>query len=323
MTGRRIAQSIVLLGCLLAAAGCSRKPSGNELRAWDVELHRLQTEQDSLRARSTSLVESDPRIQKLPQGDVVLVVPTVFLRSVIERVFEDVVGNVKLSLRGLKAHIAKSVKKVIPIGDFVLDIDIHEVRGLLSPGQPELRFGGDRVAMTLPVRLREGRGEATLHFVWDGKNLADLTCGDLDVTQKVNGTVIPADYTVSGAMNVRTRGNQIVCTPEFPETRLLIRVKPSQASWDSVNAILAEKHGVCGWVLDMVDVPAMLSGMLEEKGFKVKIPMNKIPAFVMPAGVRDSVRVGDRTLRFETRTNSLRLDAEAIWYSADVTMRPR
>lgn len=323
MSARRVAWGAALLAMLAATAGCSRRPSADEMRGWGLEIRRLEAEQDSLRTRTMELVGNDPRMQKIPQGDVVLVVPTVFLRSVIERVFDDVVDNVTLSLRGLKAHIAKSVKKVIPIGEFVLDIDIHEVRGRLGPGQPELRFGGDRVSMTLPVAVREGRGDATLHFVWDGKNVADLTCGDLDVTQRVTGMVIPATYTFTGGMDLQARGNQIVCTPDFPETNINLKVRPSQESWDAVNAILAEKHGVCGWVLDMVDVPALLGGMLEEKGFNVKIPMNNIPAFVIPAGVRDSVRVGGKVIMVETRTKTLRLDAEAIWYSADLTMRSR
>jgi hypothetical protein len=318
-----LSAGMLLLALLGAAGGCARRPSESQQQAWDRELHRLTVEQDSLRARASALVQADPRMQKLPAGDVVMVVPTVFLRSVIEQVFEDVVGNVTLSVHGLKSHVAKSVHQVIPIGDYVLDVDVHELSGVLSPGRPVLGFGGDRTSMLLPVKVREGRGEATFHFVWKSKSLPDLTCGDWDITQKVSGTVVPSEFLLSGGMSLRTRGNRIVCTPEFPETKLRLRVTPSPASRDAVRSLLAQKRGLCGWVIERVDLPGLLSAMLEAQGFDVAIPMNRIPALDLPAGVRESVRVGGRVLVVEARTRTLRLDAEAIWYSADVTMRPR
>ena len=323
MIRRRLTSGILLLALLAAAGGCTRRPSASQQQAWEGELRRLTVEQDSLRARVTALIQADPRMQKLPPGDVVMVVPTAFLRSVIEQVFDDVVGNVTLGVRGLKSHVAKSVHQVIPIGDYVLDVDVHELGGVLSPGRPVLGFGGDRASILLPVRVREGRGEATFHFVWKSKGLPDLTCGDWDITQKVSGTVVPSEYLLSGGMSLRTRGNRIVCTPEFPETRLRLRVTPSPASRDAVRSLLAQKRGVCGWVLEQVDLPGLLSAMLEAQGFDVAIPMNRIPSLDLPAGVRESVRVGGRVLVVEARTRTLRLDTEAIWYSADVTMRPR
>jgi hypothetical protein len=306
---------------LVVVPGCSRKSSTEQVRAWGSEIQRLEAEQDSLRARVTELVEKDARIRSIPRGSVVVSVPTVFLRSVITRVFDDVADKVTLVLTGLKAHVAKKVKKVVPIGEFVLDVDIHSVRGKLRPGQPDIRFEGNQVSMALPVTVSEGGGEATVHFVWDGKNVAGATCGDMDVTEEVSGTVIPSTYVVSGSMNLAIRGREIVCTPVFPETKLRIRLKPSQASWDSVNAILAEKRGVCGWVLDKVNVPALLEKIVQEKGFNVKLPVQKIRPFAVPAGVRDSVTVGEKVLTFDTRTKSLRIDPDAIWYSADVALK--
>jgi hypothetical protein len=143
------------------------------------------------------------------------------------------------------------------------------------------------------------------------------------VTEKVAGTVIPDQYVVSGTLSLAIQDNEIVCTPEFPETKVRIRMKPSQASWDSVNEILASKHGVCGWVLDKVDVPSLLEGIVQEKGINVRLPINNIKPFVLPAGVRDSVTIGTKVLTFGTRTNTLRIDPDAIWYSADITVNSR
>lgn len=283
----------------------------------------LDAEQDSLRARAAELVAQDPRLGRLPKGDVVVVVPTSFLRQVVERVFEDVVDNVTLPLSGLRAHTAKSVKRVVTIGEFVLNVDSLEVVGKLSPGRPDIRVGGNRMSLTLPISLREGHGAAKLHFTWDGKNVAGMTCGSMDVTQRVTGSAIPANFVVSGSMDLQVCGNRIACTPVFPETRIRVQVEPSQASWAAVDSILAEKHGVCGWVLEKVDVPRLLEGIVREKGINVKLPVHKLKPFALPGGVRDTVTVGDKRLAFDTRTNVLRIDHDAVWYSADATVKSR
>ena len=310
------------LAFALLATGCARKPSSERLRAWGDELGRLQTEQDSLRVRSAELVAKDPRILALPRGEVVVAVPTAFVRSVIDHLFRDVVDNVTLSLSGIKAHAAKKVKKVVTIGEFVVDVDIQKVVGKLEPGRPTIAFGGDSISLSLPISVTEGYGEAVVHFVWDGKNVADLTCGDLDITQKVTGNVIPGDYNVSGVLALVIDGRRVKSVLHFPETRLRLRVKPSKESWDAIHAILEEKQGVCGWVLDKVNVPNILTNLTEEKGFSVKLPLDKLKPVLLPAGIQDSVTVGGNTIAISAQTNTIRIDPDAIWYSADVRLEP-
>lgn len=311
----------VVMAVLVLAAGCSPKPSARQLQAWNAEIVSLQAEQDSLRKRAAELVEMDPRIQSLPKGDVLIAVPTTFLRTVIERLLTDVASSVTIHLSGIKAHVAKSVKKIVTLGEFVVDVEITRIVGKFKPGKPDIVFGGDRVAMSLPLEVVEGQGEATIHFVWNGKNVADVTCGDMDVTQVVSGNVIPAKYLVSGALTFASQGNRVIGSPVFPETKIRIRVKASKKSWDAIHALLDEKEGVCGFVLDKVDVPNILTNLTEEKGFNVKLPLDKLKAFPIPAGVSDSVTVRDRTLALDVRTNTLRIDPDAIWYSASVSVK--
>ncbi|MGH7681148.1 MAG: hypothetical protein ACRENN_04090 [Candidatus Eiseniibacteriota bacterium] len=310
-----------LLSIIVLTTGCSRKASPEERRAWDAELRQLQAEQDSLRARAMDIISTDSRIQSLPKDDVVISVPTSFLRTVVERVVSDVVGHITIRLSGIRAHVSKSVKKVVKIGEFTVDVEITEVVGKLRAGKPELTFGSDRILMNLPIEIAEGHGEAVIHFVWDGKNVADLACGDLDITQRVWGDVIPAKYEVKGALRLGIRGRQVVGKLEFPETKLRVRVKPSQESWNAINAILDEKKGVCGWVLDKVDVPKLLTNMTEVKGFNVKLPIDKIKPFVVPAGVRDSVTVTGKSLFVDAQTTLLRIDPDATWYGAGVAIK--
>jgi hypothetical protein len=304
----------------VVGAGCTRPPADVQQRAWTADLERLQADQDSLRKRSMELIAQDERIARVPQGEVVIGVPTSFVQDVIERLFEDVANHVTLRLSGIKVHTAKTVRKVVTIGEFVVDVDIDRVVGRIEPGKPRITFGDDLISLALPIAVTRGQGEATVRFQWDGKNVADLACGDLDITRKVTGTVIPADYLVSGTLRLETRGRRVFATPHFPETKVRIRVKPSQASWDTVNAILEEKRGVCGFVLDKVDVPGILSRVTELDGFNVKLPVDKLRAALVPAGVSDSVTVSGRTLAIQAETKTVRIDSDAIWYSASVKL---
>jgi hypothetical protein len=320
MTALRVLLAGVFLALAMLASGCSRRATPDQVRAWETELSRLQAEQDSLRSRAAELIAADERILNLPKGEIVVAVPTAFVRSVVERLFHDVVSHVTLSVSGIKAHVQKKVKKVVTIGEFTVDVDITRVVGTLRPGKPGIAFGGDSVSLSLPVSIAKGTGEAIIHFAWDGKNVAGLTCGDLDVVQKVTGTVIPGNYVVAGVLSLSHRGRKIVATLHFPETRWRLRVKPSQESWDAVHALLEEHRGVCGWVLDKVDVPRLLTNLAEEKGFSVKLPLDKIRPVVLPAGIQDSVRVGERTLAIAAQTNTIRIDPDAMWFSARVRL---
>ena len=318
MMARR-ALLIAALAALLAA-GCSRTPSPEERRGWDLEIARLQAEQDSLRARAAVLIAADPRIQGLPEGEVVVAVPTAFIRQVIDRLFQDVANRITLRLSGIKAHVAKKVKKVVTVGEFTVDVNIDQVVGKIRPKPPRIAFGGDSISLKLPIAIKEGRGDATIHFVWDGKHVAGLACGDLDITQRVSGNVIPADYLVTGRIDLRTKGRRVVAALVFPETRLRIKVKPSKESWAAIDSILGEQKHVCGWVLDKVNVPGLLENLTETKGFNVKLPVDKLKPVILPAGIRDSVQVGGRSFAIDAQTKSLRIDPDAIWYSAAVKL---
>jgi hypothetical protein len=309
-----------LIGLAVVATSCSRQPSAGQQRIWAAELGRLQAEQDSLRSRLADLIAKDEQIARIPDGEVTIAVPTAFVRTVIGRLFEDVAKRITLQLRGIKAHTAKTVKKVVTIGEFVVDVDVDRVVGKIESKKPTITFGGDRVTLALPVAITEGTGEATIRFVWDGKNVAGMACGDLDVTKKVTGKVVPASYVVSGSLKLEKRGRRVVATPVFPETRLRIRVKASQAAWDTVNAILDEQRGVCGFVLDKVDVPGILKRVTEEKGFNIRVPVDKLKPMIVPAGVSDSVTVAGRTLAIWAETHTVRIDPDAIWYSANVRL---
>lgn len=321
MSARASFLALLACGALLLSAGCARRASQKQVSEWDAELERLTTEQDSLKARADTLVKNDPRILALPEGDVVIRIPTSFIRDILEKVIEDVASHVTLRLGGIKAHVQKKVKKVVTIGEFTVDVDIQEVVGRLGPQKPNVTFTGGKIGVALPVNVTDGYGKAKIHFVWDGKHVAGATCGDMDVTQVVTGKVIPAKYTVAGTVQLAMNGSQVVCTPHFPETRVRIRVSPTKESWAAVDSLLGTKGGACGWLLEKVNVPSILKGVTEEKGFNVKLPLSGLKPFVIPAGIRDSVSVGQRVMLVEATSNSVQILPDAILYSALVNLK--
>jgi hypothetical protein len=308
------------VAAVLVATRCERTPSARETAAWEGEIRRLEATQDSLRTVIAGLVAKDPRIPRLPQGEVVISVPTAFVRGVLERVFADVAGNVTLRLTGIQAHVENTVKKIVTIGKFTVDVNVREVTGKLAPGKPDVRFADDRIMLALPVQLSSGTGNATIHFVWDGKNVAGVACGDMDVVQHLTGSALPARYVIRGGLELGLRGNEIVATPRFPETRIQIRVRPSKASWAKVDSLLEAKRGVCGYVLDKVDVKQILENVVEKKGFNVALPLAKLRPFVVPAGISDSVSVAGRVVSVHTTTNTIAIAEDAILYGAAVAL---
>lgn len=310
--------AIAFACAVLASAGCSPAPGAAERAASAAELARLEGEVAALEERLAALVAADPRRAGLPQGDVVIAVPTTFLRELVDRVFSDVASRVTLTLSGIRARQQKTLKKGVPVGDLIVDLLVDEVHGRLAPGKPEVRFGNDEITLTLPVEVVEGSGRATVHLRWQGRRLARAVCGDLDVTETVSGRVVPDRYVLTGTLTLAARDAEIVGTPRFPETKVRLRVDPSAETWRRVDALLASKQGLCGWVLERVDVKRILAEQAREKGFGVKLPLQKIQPFRFPAGLSESVTVRDRPLALAVEAGELRIDEHAVRVGARV-----
>jgi hypothetical protein len=318
----RIAALALAATLALAASACSREPSADERAAWQAEIANLTAQADALQGRLRALVDADPRYAGVPAGDVVIAVPTAFLDALVQRVFSDVARRVDLTLSGIETHKQKTLKKGIPIGDVSVDLLVEKVNGRLGPGTPKVVFGGDEVTLSLPVDVIEGTGEASLHVRWKGRNVAGAVCGDLDLRERVSGSVVRATYPLAGTLRFSAQGAEILATPRFPETKLQLRVAPSPKTWARIDAIVASQTGLCKWVLEQVDVKKLLAKQFQEKGFGVKLPLHKIEPFRFPAGLSESVTVRGRPLALDVKAETVRIDDTAVWLGARVGVRP-
>jgi len=323
---------VALLVLLLAVAGAalfyarSRRP---ELPPppTEAELAGLRARRDALqeRLRTAVIASGEKSIGQAPQAGLMIGIPTSFTRSIIDQVVTGVFQELTLTLKNLKVHKEGSVKvKMLvrkkELGAYVLDVQIHEVQGILRPGKPEVAFSKNRVALKLPVRLAEGRGTADIRLRWDSKGLAaNAVCGDVDVTKPVNGGVIPQDYELAGAFHIAASGEKITLTPDFPELVVKIIVDPSEQAWAAVDEVVKEQRAGCEMALDKVDIRTQLAKIVG-RGFNVKIPPKLIKPVRLPAGVNQSLEVQGLRLDLKLKPTGVLVAGDRLWYGADLTV---
>jgi len=315
---RAFAAAVAGLAVLSSAPACRRDEAASpeQLRK---ETQLLEKERDELKSRLGDLIAREPRLLGMPGNGVRVGVPTALARTLVQRVLSGFVDSVTLKLQNLKVRKAGKIKKVVNIGEYELDVVIDEVTGKLETGQAEVTFGGNQITVALPVRVASGQGDATIDFKWDGKNISGAVCGDMEIQQKVSGSVKPDSYPVSGGLLLTATARQILATPKFPVVKVKLKVEPSADSWAAVQKILDEKGGVCGFVLDKVDIAGVLENLVG-KGFDVRLPTEKIKAMAVPVGIAPTMSVRGEPLTLGVKVGSLAITEHMIWLGADVAL---
>lgn len=312
---RRGAALALLLAAGLAC-GCRRgdRASPQELRA---QIASLEKERTALRGKLDALLESSPLFEGMPNQPIRVGVPTVLARDLITRVATGFVDRITLELRNITVRKSGTIKRIVTLGEYQLDVRLRKITGNLKTGTPQLTFGGDRVGLQLPVKVVSGIGEASIHFKWDGRNLSNAVCGDMEIDQNVSGSVIPATYPVSGAIVLKATTREILAEPRLPPTRLRLRVMPSAESWAAVQKIVEDKEGLCGYVLDKVNVLKIVQDLIE-RGFDVRLPVEKIKPLALPVRIEPAVHVQDKLVELSIKVGGLAITKEMIWLGASV-----
>ncbi len=319
MSPRTLLLSALLVVVVLPTlTACGRKDQAlsAEMTARNQE---LEAERDQLRGRLGELIAADRRLAGMPANGVRIGVPTPLARGLIQRLVGGFVDSVTLKLSKIKVHKAGKVKRVVSIGEYDLRVMIDQVTGQLKTGKPDVRFGGDRITVALPVQVAGGRGDATIDFKWDGKNVSGAVCGDMEIHQTVTGSVKPESYPVSGSLHLTATARQILAVPKFPVVKVNLKVEPSSESWAAVQRILDGKGGVCGFVLDKVDIAGVLDDLIG-KGFDVRLPTERIKAMAIPVGIAPTMIVRGEPITISVKVGDLAITEHMIWLGADVTL---
>ena len=296
-------------------------PTPEQMAALTAKRDRLQA-----RFREVVVAHGEKSLAQAPRADVMLGIPTSLTASILEQVVTGLLGETTLTLKNLKVHKAGVVRAKMllrkrTLGQYVLDVRIQRIRGLLKPGPPKLGFGGNTVEVTLPVVLAEGGGEAELGFKWDSKGVeANVVCGDIDIKRAVSGGVVPQSYELSGSFAIAAVGETVVLRPRFPDLMVRIFVDPSEQAWGVVDGVVKEQRKGCEIALTKVDIKEKLGGILG-RGFNVRIPQKILKPVVLPAGVRQSLRVQGVDLALEVKPTGVLVAEDRIWYGADFDVR--
>jgi hypothetical protein len=290
-------------------------------------IEALRAERDALGARAREVIirHGERSLTAAPKAGIMIGIPTSFTRSIVEQVVTGLFGETTLTLRNLKVHKegklkAKILIKKRTLGEYVLDLKIHEVHGLLKPGKPTLVFGTNTIDLGLPVRLAEGTGNAELNFKWDSKGTANLICGDTEVSRTIGGGVAPQDYSVKGSFGISADNEKLVLRPRFPDLAVRIFVDPSEDAWKLVEEVVKDRPKGCEIALGKVDVKEKLSGLLG-KGFNVKIPQKIFKPIRLPAGVSQSLEIQGIKVDLEVRPAGVLVADDRIWYGADLDLK--
>jgi hypothetical protein len=305
--------------CVLAASSaCGRKDrtAPEKLRA---EIAALEKERETLRGRLNELIVHDPRLEGMPRTPVRLGVPTTLARDLIQRVVSGFVDQVTLELRNIKVRKSGTVRKVVTLGQYDLNVVVNQVTGRLKTGEPDVKFGGNKVSLALPVTVASGAGRATINFKWNGRNVSGAVCGDMDITQEVKGSVRPESYRFSGGLVLTSTAKEILAEPHFPVVRVNLKVVPSDESWGAVQKILDGKEGVCGFVLDKVDILGLVKKIID-KGFDVRLPTEKIKPMAVPVGIEPTMEVRGEPVALGIKVGGLAITEHVIWLGAHVSV---
>ncbi len=285
----------------------------------------LEKARDELRGRLLALRGKDPVLASAPDAEVLVGVPEGVATEMLGRIASRLVHQVEVVLRDLDVHKAGELHTqgfVKTPGRYRVDLRIHEVTGLLELGTPRLDFRGDRVGISLPVKLVRGEGRATLRFAWESHGIAGLACGDFRARIPVSGRVVPRTYPLSGAFALDLVDGALVATPSFPDLKVNLRVEPSPETWTAVERVLSERSLQCRAALKLVDVPALLRRRLE-RGFDVKVPPRVFKPLRLPAALRSEVTVSGRARVVLTAPRELALTPKVVWLGADVKSETR
>jgi hypothetical protein len=268
----------------------------------------------------------DPIVAGIPDTAVVLGMPSSFAGRLTREIVSTLVPELHLTLRNVKAHHEGEVRaKVLvgrsQLGTYAVRVHLDEVRLLLRPGRPKLRFGGERVRVAIPVSLVQGTGRGRLRFEWDGHGLAGAVCGDVLVADRIAGSVRPAERTVEGTFRLSAEGSAVMAHPEFEDLRLTVHVDPSRETWQIVERAIAGQGALCRRAIGIVELREKVEAVVD-RGFKVTLPGHILHDVRLPVSVQGTLDEGSGA-RFEARPTQLALLPGWLWYGADVQLTGR
>jgi hypothetical protein len=169
------------------------------------------------------------------------------------------------------------------------------------------------------VSVSEGRGRVELGFAWDSKGIADLVCGDLEVTRELDGRLKPAVYPMSGHFELVAHDGALLLRPHFTQHAIRIRIEATDEAWRAFDELVDERSGLCQRAVLKADVKSRLAEILTE-GFDVQLPRGMLRDITLPASVQESLKLADGSYTLKAAPAHVAMNAQWLWYGTSVTI---
>jgi hypothetical protein len=317
-----------LVPLLLLSPACRRA----EDQARGGRVQALKKHQEELYAQLSQRIEGDTIVSQAltNEGDILVGIRSGLLKDLITAVAVQYLDQVALDL-ALEAkvaaegdiHVKKAIIGDVTAGTWKVNLVVHRVRGTLGARTPVVDMRDNRtIGLRLPVSLDKGRGNATIHFEWDARGLANVVCRDFEVTRTINGTLVPAVHTFEGSLVLEAGDENVLAQPAFKNVPYRLKVDLTPESWKDVTAALVEQDSFfkCGIGLDPDAIVPRLRELLL-KGFNVRLPKKLFRAFALPGSLSRRLEHEGRQLVLNVKPDALRFANDALWYGSLVEAR--
>lgn len=292
----------------------------------------LKETYDRLHERLEKAIAADPQYASAlgEKGQVVLAIRSGLVEEIAGNVARRYLDNVTLDLADVEAHATGELRRKtllgrITLGEWRVEVQVGDLVGRLQAGSPRVRLRSpDLVQLEVPVEVKETEGDATLHFSWDSAGLANAVCKDFELTREIRARVPAQRHTLTGALRLANTGTSLTATPQFPDRRVRLKLDLTSKSWGAVEAALRSQDtfGKCGLLMNPDKGMEKLKA-LAARGITVHLPDSIFRTVRLPAGLRESVEVGNRTVAVSITARSLRVESATLWSSAAVDVQLR
>ena len=315
---------IALFGLLWTARGPARElPTIEETKT---RIEGLKAERARLQEELRLSLSDDAKLVDAPQGAILIGVPATLVEAIVSEALTGPLRNVRLTLKDVvkleRTDIirAKTFLGMMTLGHYALSVNVQEVNAVMKPQTPKLIFGGNRIAIDLPVSVESGAVKAKLLFKWDGRKLAGVVCGDLTSEHDLRATVPKVAARLHGRFDVEARGEKLIVKPVIAPISLAFSVEPQQQTWDFIDNLIESKNAVCEAALRKASVGQKVKDLVA-KGFKATIPNNWLHPMTLPASFKDTVDVKGTSTGLAITPTAVAITKTRIWYGANLALR--
>jgi hypothetical protein len=282
----------------------------------------LTERREELRSRLARLRGADPAFRNVPDADVIIGLPLSTLSRLLEDTLAGVLRQIEIELHHIRVHHQDAVKArtflgEVTTGEYVVDLDIEQVKAILEPGRPATRLAGQRINLVVPVMLAKGEGRGGLRLKWSSRGVAGAICADFETKERVSGWVRPRTYEVKGGFDVLSEGGTLIARPGFSDVKLHLEVEPSRASWAMLTRLIDERPLQCRAALKLANVSDAVKEMLA-RGFDVRLPGRVIKPIKLPARVEQAVELDGKRYVLAATTPRVVVGDDQLWFGVCV-----